>query len=1523
MHKLDVVIPVMNEEKNIAPLMARLERAMRIANISYKAIFVVDKSHDNTLPELKKAAKKYPILIHEKTGERGKAFSIFEGVGLATSEYVVMIDGDLQYPPEAIPEMYSLREKFGLVVANRSKQDQGKLRSLFSKANRFIFGKVLLGWNFDSQSGLKLFKREIFDFLDKEQITEWALDVPLIYTARELGFEVGSVDITFSERANGKSSIKLVSASLGIMQSAVKQRLQTRKVYTINPKNQNSMIGYGTIYKKRRFITHTNLEPKHSAVQTLINWQKVAVVLAGLTILAGLVINPILTISATLAVLSIIYFVDVIFTLFLVTKSLQKRQEISFSETELKSVNTKDLPTYSVLCPLYKEAGVLPQFVKNMQTLVYPKNKLEVLLLLEENDTETILSAQRAKLPKFIKIVIVPDSQPKTKPKACNYGLSISTGELVVIYDAEDQPEPLQLIKAALAFKNAPEQVCCLQAKLNYYNPNQNILTRLFTAEYSLWFDLMLPAFQSIETTIPLGGTSNHFRRELLVKLGGWDAFNVTEDCDLGARLFKNGYKTAIIDSVTLEEANSDLGNWIRQRSRWIKGYIQTYLVHMRNPFRLVKQLGTHAIIFQLVIGARTTFMLINPILWIMTISYFVLYRFVGPTIESFYPAPIFYMAVFSLTIGNFLYLYIYMIAVAKRNQWDLVKFIFLVPVYWLLVSLAALKAFKQLIFQPHFWEKTNHGLQTSQISKAFLPKFSFERVLRPEVFAAAFLVFSTLGNYFLNFLYNAYLTRAANITISEFGLISLIGSFVYLSLIPMGALIRTVAHQSAFYFGGKTEYNRDYWSNVRIKAKAVSLTACLVWVALTPLLQIFFNSESPLPFLIFTPVWFIGTLNAVDVGFLTGSLKFSYLGWLLLSEAITRLLLTIIIVSLGLPQWVYLATPLSMMVSFGLGYLWASQTKRVKSEKIDFSTKFFGSSIILNLSSVVYLGGDILLARHFLSPVLSGEYAILSLIGKMVFFLGSLFSQFVVPIISKAQGAGYTTGKYFKLFFFGTFATGFSAFLFFGVFGDVTVPFFWAQKSLPIIRFLPMFTFAMMLFSLSALIVNFHQTQGKKFFAVASFSLSLTQVVFIVLRHNTILDFVHAALYASSISLLTMLAMHFIYPYLPSIKSNAIAFVGLFKRLPDKAPSSEKNLRILVFNWRDTKHVWAGGAEVYIQKLSESWAKLGHSVTIFSGNDGKSLRSETLNGVQIVRRGGFAFVYVWAILYYLIRFRGRYDVIVDCENGIPFFMPLFAKEKVVLVIHAVHQEIFRNGLPLPLYYFAAFLEKIVMPLVYRNTQVVTVSESSKKEILEHKLTHMEPAVVHNGIDLTFFKPGTKSKTPLVIYVGRLKKHKSLKVFINMAKRILDETPNVEFVIAGDGPDKKPLFDLVKKLKLTNQIKFTGKISEEEKLSLYQKAWVFVNPSMKEGWGITSIEANACGTPVVASNVPGLRDSVQNPHTGFLVKYGDTDRFAERVMALINNKSFREQTGKYGISWAKKYDWDKSASEFINVLKHE
>jgi cellulose synthase/poly-beta-1,6-N-acetylglucosamine synthase-like glycosyltransferase len=283
----------------------------------------------------------------------------------------------------------------------------------------------------------------------------------------------------------------------------------------------------------------------------------------------------------------------------------------------------------------------------------------------------------------------------------------------LVIYDAEDIPEPNQLKKAWLAFKQANSRVACIQAKLQYYNPEHNILTRLFSIEYLLLFDLILPGLQAIHAPIPLGGTSNHFKTNILKnKLHGWDSFNVTEDADLGMRLYRYGYQTEIIDSVTMEEANSDVSNWIKQRTRWIKGYIQTYLVQLRGSKGIAYDFSNpHTLTFHLLMGWKTLFLFINPFLWFVTLTYFIFRAQVGGLIESFFPSYILYMGSIVLITGNFLYFYMYLIALGKRSMWDMVVYVALMPAYWLLMSYAGIHAFIEFIVKPHHWNKTVHGL--------------------------------------------------------------------------------------------------------------------------------------------------------------------------------------------------------------------------------------------------------------------------------------------------------------------------------------------------------------------------------------------------------------------------------------------------------------------------------------------------------------------------------------------------------------------------------------------------------------------------------------------------------------------------------------------------------------------------------------------------------------------------------------------------------------------------------------------
>ena len=455
-------------------------------------------------------------------------------------------------------------------------------------------------------------------------------------------------------------------------------------------------------------------KPEHSAKFTVTRPQTVTLwAMLGLLAVA-LVLAPMPTLVTLMSVFTTIYTLTFVFKFVLTFVGASRKADMEISPEAVAALGDADLPVYSVLVPMYKEAEVLPLLTRALKGLDYPASKLEVKLVLEEDDLETIDAAKALKLPGTFEILRVPPSQPKTKPKACNYALQFCRGEFVTIYDAEDQPEADQLKKAVLAFRHGNPRLACVQGRLNYFNRNENWLTRMFTLEYSQWFDFLLPGLDWLKVPIPLGGTSNHFRLAALRQVGAWDPYNVTEDADLGVRLAQEGYTVGVINSTTYEEANGVLLSWINQRSRWIKGYMQTWLVHMRHPVALWKSIGTKGFFaFHFFIGAPPFTMLLAPVLWAITLLVWVTH---AGNFGWLFPEPFGTMALFNLMLGNLFLIYFGVIAALKRKYYELVPVGVLLPLYWVLHSIAAYKAFWQLLFNPHYWEKTTHG--TSRVTQ-------------------------------------------------------------------------------------------------------------------------------------------------------------------------------------------------------------------------------------------------------------------------------------------------------------------------------------------------------------------------------------------------------------------------------------------------------------------------------------------------------------------------------------------------------------------------------------------------------------------------------------------------------------------------------------------------------------------------------------------------------------------------------------------------------------------------------------
>jgi cellulose synthase/poly-beta-1,6-N-acetylglucosamine synthase-like glycosyltransferase len=398
------------------------------------------------------------------------------------------------------------------------------------------------------------------------------------------------------------------------------------------------------------------------------------------------------------------------------------RRPASRTAPAIPRVPDARLPSYTVLVPMYDEPDVLPGLVKGLAALDYPQDRLDLVLVLEDRDAATITAAARLTLPPNMRIVMVPQGGPKTKPKACNYALASVHSDLVVVFDAEDRPDPDQLRRAVRAFATADADLACVQASLNVYNPADSFWSRQFALEYSALFDGLLPALERLGLPIPLGGTSNHFRLSVLRAVGAWDPYNVTEDADLGIRLARMGYRTATIASTTWEEAPVRGRIWLGQRTRWLKGWVQTWLVHMRHPRQLFREVGGWQFLgLQIVMGGVLLSVLVYPIAALALALTWFLGGFDG--IDFSGPGGwLWIVALGNLAIGILAPMLAAAFAVLRRGRAWLLPSVLAMPLYWLLISVAGYRALFDLARRPFHWEKTRHGLGSAAPARRKLP---------------------------------------------------------------------------------------------------------------------------------------------------------------------------------------------------------------------------------------------------------------------------------------------------------------------------------------------------------------------------------------------------------------------------------------------------------------------------------------------------------------------------------------------------------------------------------------------------------------------------------------------------------------------------------------------------------------------------------------------------------------------------------------------------------------------------------
>lgn len=441
--------------------------------------------------------------------------------------------------------------------------------------------------------------------------------------------------------------------------------------------------------------------PHLSAKETLIPWQ--AFVLG-----AFVVLFPICLWNAFWPTLFLVHAIAIV--LFGVSVAIRFNAWLALRvENHLPSQTKTDgnFPVYSVMVALHKEAEVVPQLVRAISRLDWPTSRLEVLYVCEADDAETIAALNGLRLPAPHRIICVPAALPRTKPKALNYALERCTGDFIVIYDAEDRPHPQQLKEAWQRFCSGPENLACLQAPLNISNAGESWLSRLFAFEYAAHFHGLLPYLSKIGAPLPLGGTSNHFRRSALTEVMGWDPFNVTEDADLGIRFYRFGYFCGVLALPTQEDAPCRIHQWIPQRTRWIKGWMQTFLVHNRDYRDLNIRIGAaNNIIFQiLMIG-----FIFSPLLYGISI-FEILYFLNSNSNKELYSKIIIFLDLAIFAIGHVGYALLALASWKRVQGRSSVGLVMALPAYWLLASFAAWRAVWKLVTVPHQWEKTPHQI--------------------------------------------------------------------------------------------------------------------------------------------------------------------------------------------------------------------------------------------------------------------------------------------------------------------------------------------------------------------------------------------------------------------------------------------------------------------------------------------------------------------------------------------------------------------------------------------------------------------------------------------------------------------------------------------------------------------------------------------------------------------------------------------------------------------------------------------
>ena len=521
--------------------------------------------------------------------------------------------------------------------------------------------------------------------------------------------------LPFASYRNSLADIKLLAAPPPrqlrqlLKQNFDSDRLPYLRIVTPSALNTAIEVHFRDARVREAVHLYATRHPEHSSRVTLLGWQ-------------GWFFGFVFGLSPALLILfpsiSIVFLHIIVWVFFFSCVALRLMAALMSGKVEVAEnapLDWQNLPNYAVLIALYNETEVAAQLIASLKKLNWPQTKLQVLLICEQDDLATQRALEAAGLPPHFRIVTVPDYGPRTKPKALMYALPLVEAEYLVLYDAEDRPHPDQLIEAYQKFQSSGPKTGCVQAPLEVTNGKHSMLTALFAFEYGALFRGLLPFLSRFSLFIPLGGTSNHFPLKILREVGGWDPFNVTEDADLGLRLHRYGYRTQTINLPTFEDAPEELNIWIKQRTRWFKGHMQTWMISLRNPKTLIVEIGWPSfLISQIMLGGIVISALAHPILMISIIAMSALYILGEPS--SAFTSPLAALDLINILLGYFAFMLLGYVSARPDEKYGIWKRMIAVPPYWLLLSYAAWRALFQIIRSPHKWEKTPHKPATGHV---------------------------------------------------------------------------------------------------------------------------------------------------------------------------------------------------------------------------------------------------------------------------------------------------------------------------------------------------------------------------------------------------------------------------------------------------------------------------------------------------------------------------------------------------------------------------------------------------------------------------------------------------------------------------------------------------------------------------------------------------------------------------------------------------------------------------------------